>query len=303
MRSTNTVVSSLHFIHFASVWDSIRFDACTGVALDWFPTVACQRRIFFRMMIHRQSRSGIWCATWLGNAMLVSGLLTCVGATATAQNPNLKRMQQQQKEFQKRLEQQRREAMANQPDLPSDPQLLSLHREFISKAEKLAGEYERKKQYEEAREVYEAMIRLVPKYADAEAALDRILKMQTMKDRKITEVQAADGWQDTGAVLIDGMPVRMEVRGTWTVVLETGPAGVEIPNEMKPRDSRINLGTLIAAIANSPSELEEAKPFVVRPGEDFVAKKSGRLFLRMFDIDPSDNAGKLLVLIQSTFGK
>jgi hypothetical protein len=97
------------------------------------------------------------------------------------------------------------------------------------------------------------------------------------------------------------MPVHVEVKGTWNVVYETGPEGIEIPEEFRPRDHRIKLGTLIGVIANSPAELAEERPFVLENGKDFVAKKTGRLYLRMFDVDPSDNNGKLYVLIQSTF--
>ena len=219
-----------------------------------------------------------------------------------AQNPNAQRMQQQ-KQMQRRMQQAMKDVAAAQPDLPNDPQLLSLHKEFITKAEKLANEYERKKQYDKAREVFEAMSRLVPKYPEADAGVKRMLQMQSMRDRKVAEVQATGGWQDSGAQLQKGMPVHIEVKGTWSVVFETGPEGMVIPDKLKPHDSRIRLGTLIGFVAASPSELDKAKPFIVKPGNDFVADKSGRLYLRMFDIEPSDNAGKMLVLIQSTFGK
>lgn len=219
------------------------------------------------------------------------------------QNPSLQRFQQQQKQMQRRMDQAVKEAAAAQPDLPSDPELLSLHREFIVKAEKLAGEYERKKQYDKAREVFEAMSRLVPKYPESEAGVKRMLQMQSMKDRELAKVNASAGWQDSGAQLQKGMPVHLEVKGTWKVVYETGPEGIEIPEKLRPRDSRIKLGTLIGVIVSSPSELETSKPFIVKSGADFVAEKSGRLFLRMFDVDPSDNEGEIMVLIQSTFGK
>ncbi len=65
---------------------------------------------------------------------------------------------------QQQMQQKAKEMAENQPQLPSDPQLLTLHKEFIAKAERLAVEYERKKQLDKAREVYEAMVRLVPKY-------------------------------------------------------------------------------------------------------------------------------------------
>ena len=114
-------------------------------------------------------------------------------------------------------------------------------------------------------------------------------------------MKANQMWQDSGATLLQDMPVHVEIKGTWKVVYETGPKGIEIPPDLRPRDSRIKLGTLIAVIANSPAELAEERPFILDDGKDFVAKKSGRLYLRMFDVDPSDNEGSLYVLIQSTF--
>ncbi|KAA5545917.1 hypothetical protein FYK55_03110 [Roseiconus nitratireducens] len=237
-------------------------------------------------------------------ASLCFGFVAAIGGfeNASAQNPNLKRFQQQQKQLQRQMEQRLKEAAANQPDLPADPQLLSLHKEYIAKAEKLASEYERKKQYDNAREVYEAMVRLVPNYAEGEAGVQRMLQMQTMKDRKIAQVSAAGSWQDSGAKLQKGMPVHVEVKGTWKVVLETGPEGVQIPDDQKLPDSRIKLGALIGVIADSSGDLDKQKPFLIRAGDDFVADRTGHLFLRMYDVDPTDNQGEMLVLIQSTFG-
>ncbi len=197
-----------------------------------------------------------------------------------------------------------RKAVAEkQPQLPSDPQLLSLHKEFVVKAEKLATEYERRKQYAQAREVYESLVRLVPNYGSAEAGLKRALNSQSRDAKKIAEVQANGQWQYSGAMLRQGMPVHIETKGTWKVVYETGPKGIEIPNDFKLRDNRIKLGSLIAVVVSSSAELADAKPFAVRDGDDFIAKKSGRLYLRMYDVDPTDNEGKLYVLIQSTFYK
>lgn len=236
--------------------------------------------------------------------MIVAGLLLLWVAPLSAQSQReLQRMRQQKQEAEKRIQQQLKAAAASQPVLPDDPQLLALHKEFIGKAEKLAVEYEKKKQFDRAREVYESLVRLVPKYDNAEAGLKRILNAQAVADRKVAEVYASRSWQDTGATLVQGMPVHVEIKGTWKVVVETGPDGVTIPAEMRPDSSKIRLGTLIAVIANSASDLEDAKPFVMNAEENFIAPKSGRLFLRMFDIDPSDNDGKLYVMIQSSFAR
>lgn len=216
---------------------------------------------------------------------------------------SIQKMRQQQEQAQRRIQQQLKAAAESMPVLPEDPQLLALHKEFIGKAEKLATEFERKKQLDRAREVYESLVRLVPKYDKAESGLKRILNAQSLMDRKVAEVQASRSWQDSGASLVQGMPVQIEIKGTWKVVVETGPEGAQIPDEMRTGNPKIRLGTLIAVIANSAAELEEAKPFVLDPDENFIAPKSGRLFLRMFDIDPSDNDGKLYVMIQSSFAR
>ena len=209
----------------------------------------------------------------------------------------------QQQEQQRRMEAQRAKAIANQPKLPNDPQLLSLHKEFIMKAEKLAAEYERKKQHDRAREVYESLVRLVPKYASAEAGLARAMESQASEDMKMFRVEADDAWQDAGVTLLENMPVYFDVQGTWKVVYETDHKGIEIPKEMKPRNSHIQLGTLIGIVGNTPAELEKSQPFPVQPGVAFKAPKTGRLYLRMYDIDPSDNEGQMLVRIRSTFAK
>jgi len=201
------------------------------------------------------------------------------------------------------MQQQMRAAAENQPQLPNDPQLLNLHKEFIAKAERLAMEYERKKELDKAREVYESLVRLVPKYGTAEDGLNRILSNQRVQDRRLTDIEANQQWQATGVALREGMPVHIEVKGTWKVILETGAEGIEIPEKLRPRDGRIKLGTLIGVVANTPAELAEERPFVVENGMNFTAKKTGRLYMRMFDIDPSDNEGKMYVLIQSTFAQ
>ncbi|MCP4943119.1 MAG: hypothetical protein GY924_14220 [Planctomycetaceae bacterium] len=192
-------------------------------------------------------------------------------------------------------------APPKKPALPNDPQLLGLHKEFVLKAEKLAVEYERKKQFDKAREVYESMVRLVPNFASAEAGLQRILGNQRIQDRKLVTVEANQMWQDSGVNLQVDMPVHTEVKGSWKVVYETGPKGIEIPKEFQQRDGRIKLGSLIGVVVTSPTELKDAKPFPVEHGKNFTANKTGRLFLRMFDVDHTDNEGKMLVLIQSTF--
>ncbi|MGB7343354.1 MAG: hypothetical protein WBD20_04035 [Pirellulaceae bacterium] len=228
-------------------------------------------------------------------------LLAVIVLTTTplfGQSPAARRRQMEE---QQKIQQQLQKIAENQPKLPADAKLLSLHREFITSAEKLGAEYEGKKQYDRAREVYESLMRLVPKYDKAEAGLQRVLTAQSLQDSRLTKVFANKAWQDTGVTLQQDMPVVIEVKGEWSVALTTGPEGIRIPNEMKPKNSQIVLGTLIGMIVSSPQDLENPKPFIVKPEMKFTAEKTGRLYLRMFDIEPADNEGQMFVRIQSTF--
>lgn len=185
------------------------------------------------------------------------------------------------------------------PDLPGDPELLRLHQEFVAKTVKLAKDYEKKQDIEKARECYERILKLVPRLPEAEQALAKIKSKQLNAEKKRMTVNANSGWQDTGVDLLADKPVAIEVSGNWTFRMseELGPDGMEIPEELR----EFNLGSLIGII-QTPGE-KEPKPFLVGSGTELTPEKSGRLLLRMYDSDPSDNAGKLNVEIHGTFEK
>ena len=180
---------------------------------------------------------------------------------------------------------------------PSDPRLVDLHREFLSKTEKLAAEYERKRDWDRAREVYEAILRLVPTYPQAEAGLGRVVCALATQDRKIVEFFANQGWQITGIVLSQGKPVKIVASGAWEVVNRTGPDGLEIPKKMK----QFKIGALVGMIV--AGDVKDAKPFLIGSKKEFIAPATGRLLLVISDVDPSDNRGKMAVQIESTFAK
>jgi hypothetical protein len=184
------------------------------------------------------------------------------------------------------------------PPRPTDPKLIELHKEFLGKAEKLAEDYERKKQHDKAREVYEAILRLVPNYPRAEEALTKIHEAEATTDKKQVMVLATKGWQDSGIVLQEGKPVIIEAKGAWTFKMshQVGPDGIEIPKELRD----FNLGALIGVIVTG-TDPKEFKPFHIGEKKEFTADRSGRLMLRMYDSDPSDNIGQISVQVQSTF--
>ncbi len=186
------------------------------------------------------------------------------------------------------------------PDYPGDPQLLKLHQEFVVKTAKLARDYERQQDIEKARECYERILKLIPRLPEAEQALAKIKEKQLNAEKKKMVVNANSAWVDTGVDLIAGKPVAIEANGIWTFRMsnDLGPDGMEIPEELRD----FNLGSLIGMI-NTGGDPKEMKPFLVGSSIEFTPEKGGRLFLRMYDSDPSDNAGKLNVEIHGTFEK
>ncbi len=183
------------------------------------------------------------------------------------------------------------------PPRPTDPQLIELYKEFLVKAEKLAARYEKERKWDQALEVYESILRLVPKYAKAEAAVKRIRAQQATARRKRLTIRADQGWQDTGVVLLKGKPVTIAASGTWVFKMEhrVSPDGIPIPKELRD----FNLGALVGMIVTR--DPKQNKPFYIGSGKSFVAPRTGRLVLRMYDSDPADNDGTLTVVIQGTF--
>jgi len=182
-------------------------------------------------------------------------------------------------------------------ELPSDPRLLSLHRDFVRKAQQLAMEYERDNENQKARDVYDQILKLVPNFPPAIKKLREIHRRESSAERVVMDVYANRPWQDAGITLIAGKPVHIEAKGQWTfrMIHKLAADGMEIPEKLRD----FNLGALVGII-DSP-DMEEPEPFLIGSNFEFDAPSSGRLLLRMYDSDASDNAGKLSVEIKGTF--
>jgi hypothetical protein len=155
------------------------------------------------------------------------------------------------------------------PKLPEDPRLLELHMQFVKKAEKLGAQYQQDKQLDKAIACYKEILRLVPTYGPAQAAMAKIFNKQVTAQKAVVDCMATKGWQDTGVDIVAGKPLVIAAKGTWKLRMEypvTGD-GIEIPRELR----RFNLGSLIGIIIGEgqtlnpkleapPEPKEEAKP-------------------------------------------
>lgn len=229
-------------------------------------------------------------------AILLLGALLLAGLAPVhelvAQPPGILRQRQKQRE-------QRREKKDETPRLPNDPRLLQLHKDFVTKAERLAREYEKKKQYDKARAVCEEILKLVPRYPVAMEMLTKIEAIEATAERVTFDIHADQGWQDTGVVVQAGKPLAIVAKGSWTFNMshELTAEGMEIPKVLRD----FKLGSLIGIIGSGTAK--DVKPFYVGSAMQIKPEKSGRLFLRMHDSDPKDNSGRLNIEIRGTFEK
>lgn len=185
-------------------------------------------------------------------------------------------------------------------ELAADPQIKKLQVNFVVDAARLARDYEKKKDLEGARACYEHILRVVPHHPDAERALKEIRNAEMTKETKSLVVKATEGWQDTGINVQVDRALTIRADGSWTFAMkqELSADGMEIPKELK----EFNLGCLVGKIV-TPGDTEDSAPFMIGKEKEITPEKPGRLYLRMYDYDPSDNKGLLKIVIQGTFEK
>jgi hypothetical protein len=184
---------------------------------------------------------------------------------------------------------------------PEDPKIIKLYETMIFAMEKLAGEYEKANQTDKARDCYEEILRVAPKYQAVQDKLKAIKMKEAIAERKQFDVLANKAWQDTGVNVVEGKPISIKATGTWGMKMEytLPPDGIEIPEELR----NFPLGALVGAIAEPDMSPEDLKPFLVGSSKSFEPPKGGRLLLRIYDSEPMDNTGKLSVTIEGTFTK
>jgi hypothetical protein len=167
----------------------------------------------------------------------------------------------------------------------------------MTDAEKLALEYERGEEWDRAKAVYQEILKLLPQHTGAAAKMKLLRAREANAHVQRFAIKADEEWQDTYIEVEKGRPVSIRAVGAWTfnLSIKVGPDGIQIPKELK----EYNMGCLIGVI-RTPGDAK-LQVFVVGKEKKFVAEKSGRLFLRMYDISPLDNEGELGVEVRGTY--
>jgi hypothetical protein len=169
----------------------------------------------------------------------------------------------------------------------------------VNRAEKLAEEYDKGKQFDKSKACWEEILRLLPDHPKAKQMIEGYNAREAVADKKTVEILATKEWQDTGVIVLPNKPVHITANGKWTFTLsrEITAEGIEIPKDLRD----FPLGSLVGVIKTD--DVKDPKPFIIGADKSFVADKPGRLYLRMYHNSPSENKGKLSVDIQGTFEK
>ena len=180
-----------------------------------------------------------------------------------------------------------------------DPKLLTLHKEFVAKAEKMMLEYDRAKQYDKVRVLARQMLNLVPGHPPATEMLKKLGEMEANAETAVVDVMADRNWQDTGIMVQEGKPLAIRATGTWTLKMEheLTPDGMEIPKEW--RDAK--LGALVGTIYTG--DMNDLKPFTIGSEYNGSGDRTGKLFVRMFAPENKSCSGKLKLEVRGTFTK
>ncbi|TWT34788.1 hypothetical protein [Blastopirellula retiformator] len=187
------------------------------------------------------------------------------------------------------------QSQASPDSTVQDPRLMKFQREFVEKAEDLGDEYARKQDWAKAKAVFAEILKLAPQYKTAQEKMDAINRNLIGSNRKSLVISANGDWRDTGINVQQGALLRIAAEGKWTFVFEGDADGVEPPRELRD----LKLGSLVGYIAN-PGD-KKPKPFSIGKSREFNAPATGRLFLKMFDVNNSDNQGTMAVEIGGEF--
>jgi hypothetical protein len=183
----------------------------------------------------------------------------------------------------------------------NDPELMKLHLDFVKEAEKLAVKYEKEKSWSKAKDCYEQILKLVPQYLPAKAKVEQLLLMEATAQNHVVVLAANEKWKDTGINVLEDRPITIRASGTWTFRLtaEVTPAGLKIPEELREFDPGCLVGMIVPPDVKDPKK--EIKPFMIGQEKQFLAPRTGRLFVQMYDNDVRDNEGELTIEIRGTF--
>lgn len=118
---------------------------------------------------------------------------------------------------------------------------------------------------------------------------------QQLEKRVTIDVLGQKGWTNTSVLIKSGERIRITAEGTITLDTagqKSGPEGVDLPEGRKLMESK-PMGALIAVVGANNIDF-----IFIGKGSEFIARKSGWLFLSVNDDIVSDNTGSYRVTVE-----
>jgi hypothetical protein len=168
---------------------------------------------------------------------------------------------------------------------------------FTKDAEELAGQYYDAGHLDKAKTLLESVLAVNPQAPNIQRKLDQVKEGILNANDIPCEINAAQGWQATGALVTAKKSLRIKAEGTYR--FEVAASGISAggfpdkdPNEdMVPG---VPCGALAGVIF---SDGKPGKPFLVGEVLDLTPAESGMLFLKINAPPANKNSGKVKVAI------
>ena len=179
-----------------------------------------------------------------------------------------------------------------------DLQAEKIQSTYARDAEELAGQYVEAGHLDKAKALLESALVVNPDSPNLQKKLEQVKEVILNSNDFEVDVNPAQGWKPSGAVVVENRPLRIRTEGAYRFELATGGVtGAGFPEKDPETDliPGIPCGALMGTIIDSQGKAN--KPFLIGDSLEFTPKTGGVLLLRINAPAGNKNSGKIKVVI------
>jgi len=161
-----------------------------------------------------------------------------------------------------------------------DARASKLQDSFVRETKTLASEYEQVGQFERAKVLYEALLKLDEKDAWVKDKVDQLTEQMFAAIEFEVSVDVSKGWAQTGAFAISKRAARIETTGGYQLSLatEVSPDGLQKQDASTGLIDGMPLGAVVGMLL---VDGKPTKPFLVGRNHEWTPEKSGLLLIKV----------------------
>ncbi len=168
---------------------------------------------------------------------------------------------------------------------------------FTKEAEELAGQYYDAGHLDKAKALLESVLAVNPQAPNVQKKLEQVKEGILNSNDIELEVNAAQGWKSSGALVTAKRSLRIKAEGTYRFEAAASGIGAAGFSDKDPNEDMapgVPCGALMGVIFNDG---KPGKPFHVGETLDLTPAESGLLFLKINAPPGNKNSGKVKVAI------